>query len=186
MGSPELSARLRYLNDSAHLLAATAPETSRHLMSRCNALKFDNQIDQSDAQQRPACGSCGSLMLAGWEGTLESHSERSRASKAGKSLRRPVQSRVIAYECGTCGRKTRERAKAPPAVKRHTVAASIYKSADQLGTSASPSTNTPSTNSSSKKRAKTRKGGLAAILAQKNTASTSGSRFDLMDFMKKA
>ncbi|KAF8864870.1 hypothetical protein BDZ45DRAFT_581661 [Acephala macrosclerotiorum] len=186
MASPELSARLRYLNDSAHLLATTAPETSRHLMSRHNALIFDSQTDQSEAQKRTACGACGTIMLAGWEGTLESRSERQRASKTEKSTHRPVQSRVIVYECGTCSRKTRERVKSAPPMKRRTVASLLSKPADQMDMSASPSINTPSTSSSSKKRAKSRKGGLAAILAQKSTASSSGSGFDLMDFMKKA
>lgn len=186
MTSPELSARLRYLNDSAHLFATTAPETSRHLMSRRNALMFDSQIEQSDAQNRTSCGACGTIMLAGWEGTLKSQSARSRPSKAEKLSYRPVQSRVIVYECETCGRKTQERVKVSSPIKRHSGPASLFRQADQMGTPANPLTNPPSTSSSSKRRAKSRKGGLAAILAQKNTTSTSKSGFDLMDFMKKA
>ncbi|KAE8453561.1 hypothetical protein EG329_010422 [Mollisiaceae sp. DMI_Dod_QoI] len=185
MASPELSARLRYLNDSAHLLATAAPETSRHLMSRCNALMFDQQMELRNTQ-KTACGACGTINLPGWEGRLESHSERLKASKDGKTPRRQVQSRTVLYECETCGTKTRERVKASLSIKRQTSISAVSKSVDQMGTSASPLTNTPSTNSSSKKRAKTRKGGLAAILAQKKEASSSGSGFDLMDFMKKA
>jgi RNase P subunit RPR2 len=177
MASPELSARLRYLNESAHLLATTAPETSRYLMSRCNALIFDHQIEVDDKQKMASCGACGTLILPGWEGILESHCERSKGIKKGKRQNRAVQSRSLVYECGTCGKKTQERVEPPPPVKKNVVGASVSKAPKQLTVS------TPA-QSSSKKRAKARKGGLVAILAQKKTVDTSGG-FDLMDFMKK-
>lgn len=192
MVSPELTARLRYLNDSAHLLATTAPETSRQLMSQCNALMFDNELDHTITEKQTACGACGTIILLGWEGKLESQSERLRDSKKGKVLYRPMQPRALLYECGTCGRKTRQHIKLPLPAKRHMPASSASRPvriSEQYANppaGCSPSTETPSVNSSSKKRAKTRKGGLAAILAQKNTSNVSGSGYDLMDFMKKA
>ncbi|KUJ23190.1 uncharacterized protein LY89DRAFT_679986, partial [Mollisia scopiformis] len=108
MASPELSAHLRYLNESAHLLATAAPETSRHLMSRHNALLFANQIEVEGTQRKSACGACGALVVPGWEGTLESHIERSKVSKKRKPVERTVQKRAMVYECGICGKKTWE------------------------------------------------------------------------------
>lgn len=154
-------------------------------MSKYNALIFDNQIQVDDKQAMKSCGACDSLILPGWQGVLESQSERSKGLTKGKRPDRTVQLRSMVYECGACGKKTRERVKQPPPVKRNVVGTSISKETEQLAASTVAATNTTSTQSSSKKRAKARKGGLAAMLAQKKTADTSGSGFDLMDFMKR-
>ncbi|PSS22528.1 hypothetical protein M430DRAFT_18076 [Amorphotheca resinae ATCC 22711] len=195
MESSELSARLRFLNDSAHLLATTTPATSKYLMSRYHSLMFERELEQSDAQRRRACGACGTIMILGWEATLQMESRRPRRKNS--SQKRDVQtpSKAIVYKCESCSRITRFNT--PPPAPRRKIGSSRTKSS--LGTGvptpsqakeANPNTGVaPSTNSSSRKRAKTRKqSGLEAILARKKAseASTSGFGLDLMDFMKKA
>ncbi|KIN01277.1 hypothetical protein OIDMADRAFT_41876 [Oidiodendron maius Zn] len=165
MASPELSARLRYLNDSAHLLATTAPATSRYLMSRCNTLMFERDIEQSDTQRRNICGACGTIMVLGWEGTMQLESQRPRR-RCNSQKAVPKTSKAVVYKCESCSR------------------------ANSSPVRASPVVNAPlSTNASSKKRAKARKqSGLEALLAKKKSseATTTGFGLNLMDFMKKA
>lgn len=193
MAAPELSARLRYLNDSAHLLVATAPSTSRYMMSSCNALMFDRNIDQSETQRRKICGACGTIMILGWEGTVQLESQKQRRKENDKKKDAPNARKAIVYKCEACSRKTRF--PIPPPVPRNKIRAQRQMPSSGTGATnlpqakASSTTSTPlSTNASSKKRAKARKqGGLGAILAQRKASEPSRSGFglDLMDFMKK-
>lgn len=190
MATPELSARLRYLNDTAHLLAATAPETSRYLMSQHNSLLFDSNVELPEAQNDNACGACGSIMILGWNGSLE-FKQLGRKNIGVSTPRR----RNAVYTCDSCGRKTRRYMPEP----RQKVS-SESKSAEATPVSATSSSGPPQkekapalaqpASSNSKKRAKTRKqGSLQAILdKQKASQGASGSGFglDLMDFMKNA
>ncbi|PMD54549.1 uncharacterized protein K444DRAFT_597481 [Hyaloscypha bicolor E] len=165
MSSPELSARLRYLNDSAHLLANTAPSTSRQLRSRCDVLMSENDLGPSDAHRQDACGACGTIMVLGWAGTMKTGPQPSRRRKPRPDGQAIKQTKALIYECKTCHRKTRFPLSEPPPATR-------YKKAS----------------SNSKKRAKARKrGGLEALLtAKKAGPEASGFGLDLMDFMKKS
>lgn len=189
MASPALSARLRYLNDSAHLLVSTAPVTSKYMMSQCNSLMFEHNLEQSESQKRNVCGACGTIMILGWHGTLEVESQRFRRRNKGRLEQRPrgETTRAMVYTCGSCGRKTKQRLNIPAPVTRRK---SQLPQAGPLSSMRHPSTpsTAPSANASSKKRAKTRKqGGLEAILAKYKAAESRGSGFglDLMDLMKK-
>jgi RNase P subunit RPR2 len=187
MASFDLSARLQYLNDAAHLLATTAPSTSKYLMSARNDLMFDSGMEQPESLKRNACSACGTILVIGWQATLEVQSQSPRLQNQ-KPAKLPRKDMV--YTCESCSRTTRIRI-APPTKKqisksyiRHT------PSTKQSITSIAKSESGPriiSANSSSKKRAKARKqGSLAAVLAGRNSAaSTSGFGLDLMDFMKK-
>ncbi|TVY26178.1 hypothetical protein LHYA1_G005360 [Lachnellula hyalina] len=191
MTSPELSARLQYLNDSAHLLAATAPETSRHLMSRHDSLLFDSNLDPPTTQKRKACGACGSIMILGWNGVLELKQPGRKNTRRQGKVSNPQ--RAVIYTCDCCGSKTRNYFPTPH--QKYKPRTKPSKTVPILAT-ASPGTaqtkETPSlgqsSNSSSKKRAKSRKqGSLQAILAKQKAsegASASGFGLDLMDFMK--
>ena len=190
MASPELPSRLRYLNDSAHLLASTAPEISKYLMSRRNALIFENNIEQSASQRREVCGACGAIMIIGWEGTLQIESQRSRRDKKGRrNGNAATRAKAVVYTCESCGRETRHQLNDTPIRHKSVSSSSIALLASHQASliTSTANTATPSANSSSKKRAKARKQGLEAILArQKATeAKTSGFGLDLMDFMKK-
>ncbi|KAE9380341.1 hypothetical protein N431DRAFT_324423 [Stipitochalara longipes BDJ] len=165
MSSSELPARLRFLNDSAHLLATAAPSTSRHLRSRCNALMSENELALSDAQKQDACGACGTIVIQGWEGTMHTESQPSQRKKARLNGQAAKQTKTLTYQCKTCGRTTRF----------------------LLGTPSSATRRKP-ISSNSKKRAKARKrGSLEALLAAKKAGpKVSGFGLDLMDFMKKS
>jgi RNase P subunit RPR2 len=187
MESPELSARLRYLKDSAQLLMRSAPATSRHLMSRCNSLMFDVGLEQSESQRRQICGGCGTVMVIGWEARLHFHTQQ-RRRRAGKVRNEPSnQIKEMAYSCESCGRTTRFQVPTPSARRKQLLEAG---SKIQVPLLRKPESRpiTAAANSNSKKRAKARKGGLEALLATKKAseAQQSGFGLDLMDFMKKS
>lgn len=104
MASPELSARLRYLNDSAHLLMIESPSTSRYMISRSNALMFDSSLEQSDARRQEVCGACGTIMVVGWQATV---GIRSRQSRRGKDSLTRSSEKEIVLNCEVCDRRTR-------------------------------------------------------------------------------
>jgi RNase P subunit RPR2 len=186
MASRELSARLCYLNGSAQLLATTAPATSRFLMSRRNSLIFESGRDRSEAQKRDACGACGSITIPGWESTIQLPRKQIRKGK--NKILLAAKTKVVVYTCETCGRKTRHSLDKPQ-MPRHTLGSSKSNITESSATPKAVST-IPSSTSSSRKRAKSRKqGSLEALLARKKPSDTRGSggfRLDLMDFMKKS
>ncbi|EKD12215.1 RNAse P Rpr2/Rpp21/SNM1 subunit domain-containing protein [Drepanopeziza brunnea f. sp. 'multigermtubi' MB_m1] len=187
MDPKELSARLRFLNDSAHLLATTAPATSRYIMTRHNALMFDSKIDLSESQRRDACGACGTIMTLGWEATLEQDTPKRRKGKSKPGTDASKAPKTMIYSCGACSKKTRISSgiTKPPGRHRKAMSNSSSNPVSIVTNTTPQATSTPTP--SSKKRQKSKKGGLAAILA-KNQASQSSSGFglDLMDFMKKS
>lgn len=204
MASPAISARLKYLNDSAHLLATSAPGTSAYLMSRCNGLMFDNELEQSDAYRRHVCGACGNIMILGWTGTrkIESLKAQKGRRNATSTLQQSSSAKVktVVYTCERCGRRTRQsiNTNVPRSSKTldtiHNTKASqtVTPLRKPLETHSAPRTpSSTSANANSRKRAKIRKqGGLQALLAKNKETDTrsSGGGFglDLLDLMKKA
>ncbi|APA08507.1 hypothetical protein SS1G_02207 [Sclerotinia sclerotiorum 1980 UF-70] len=195
MADIELAARLRYLNESAHFLATSAPTTSKYLMSQCNYLMFEHEIEQPESRKRQSCGACGTIMILGWEGKLEVKSQSSNKKRYHK---KPAvassEQKAVIYTCGSCSKKTRHRLGPAPVVSRSEMSTIQRGGVSKNGSvpaQSSTTTNitvTPSTNASSKKRAKNRKlGGLGALLAKQKAseASSSGFGLDLMDLMKK-
>jgi ribonuclease MRP protein subunit SNM1 len=194
MASSDLTARLRYLKDAAHLLATTAPTTSRFLMSECNSLMFENGIEPSESNRREACGACGTIMILGWHGKLEV--EYSRVLRA-KGKRATERAKAMGYRCDSCGRQTRIELPAPsPRPKasnssRMKLSSSIASNNTPLQPSASTQQTVPgiSASSTGKKRTKAKKSsGLEAVLARQRAAESnrpSGFGLDLLDFMKK-
>lgn len=194
MAFPELSARLRHLDKSAHLLTTSAPETSRYLMSQHYSLMSDSDLDLTESQKRKTCGACGTIIILGWEGKLEVDSQQPRRGKGRPKREAPAPSKAIVYTCDTCSRKTRFPLASTSRPARYKVASSNLKVLPAGKPSATPQmdstsvTKTPSSSSNSKKRAKSRKnGGLEAILAKQKASQSASSGFglDLMDFMKK-
>jgi RNase P subunit RPR2 len=185
MTSRELSARLRYLNESAQLLATTAPTTSRFLMSRFNSLILESGIDRPEAQKRGACGACGTITIPGWESTIQLYRQQIRKEK--RKILKAAKTKVVVYTCEACGRKTCHSLDKPH-MPRHTPGLSKSIATGPYATPRAVST-ISSSPSSSRKRAKTRKqGGLEALLAKQKPFDTRGSGgfgLDLMDFMKK-
>lgn len=205
MASPAISARLKYLNNSAHRFAITAPGTSAYLMSRCNSIMFDHALEQTEAQQRRICGACGNIMILGLTGTrqletLKSRKRRSNSLKVQKPTSQPA--KVTVYTCELCSRQTRQHINSN---YRGTPKTIIHGSHFQEAIQNSPSTlsssantespdnksTTTSANATSKRRAKVRKqGGLQALLAKNRDidgrGNSGGFGLDILDLMKKA
>ncbi|KAH7409297.1 hypothetical protein BKA64DRAFT_392860 [Cadophora sp. MPI-SDFR-AT-0126] len=183
--TPELSARLRYLNNSAHLLATTSPATSRYLLSRHNALMFESKIDLSEEQKKRACSACGTIMILGWEATLENNVERKKGKgRHGTEAMKPPKAMI--YSCGTCSKKTRIPTGISKSARRNK--GSLQSTSNSMVPT--PQSQASQSNAPSQKGAKRKsrkKGVLEAILArnQPQPANT-GFGLDLSDFMKRS
>ncbi|CAG8952401.1 hypothetical protein HYFRA_00001148 [Hymenoscyphus fraxineus] len=195
MASQELSARLKYLDEAAHLLAPTASAASKHMMLQYNSLLFDATDPHKPLKNKNACGACGTIMILGWEAAMAPSIPRSRRNGKSNGNGNGSKSKAISYKCQSCHRITRH-----PILNRQRRQKPAPKSSSSAHTltpisssNLQPKTNLSATaassaNSNSKKRAKSRKqGGLQAILAKKNSteAASSGFGLDLLDFMKK-
>ncbi|KAF7892000.1 hypothetical protein EAF00_008302 [Botryotinia globosa] len=196
MADLELAARLRYLNESARFLAKSAPTTSKYLVSQCNSLMFDHEIEQPELSKRGSCSACGSIMILGSEGKLEVRSQ-SLKKKPIRNRAKGVSrvEKAMIYTCGSCNKMTRHRLDPAPVASRFkhgAVQHGVVSKPNPLPAQNLPTASTigtPSTNASSKKRAKNRKlGGLGALLAKQKASQTGSPGFglDLIDLMKKS
>jgi hypothetical protein len=185
MANQSLSHRLRFLTNAAHLIAITAPETSAHLMQRCNALFNDGNQPPGDNQRQHACTCCGHIFEFGVEDVLQIKSAgrtpRKKSRRASMAAA-PVQ---VSYSlkkitCSKCGRYTKVALQPPKRSSQNggsKVQAVVVAAADQPK---------PSHNAASKKRAKARKAGLQALLEQSRSSGKQASMgLSLADFAKK-
>lgn len=193
MALADVSATVSYLTDAAHLLHATAPATSAHLMSQRHELLYRQGFLPSDVQRQDACGACGHILLAQGDDSLsvETPRARRRAEKGKGKLPQPQKPRKGSRKvirCGLCHKSTRINLEPPVSAAR----ARVSKSKSQSQSAASAPMNTdsnagaskkPSASASSKKRAKNRKAGLQALLAGQQKGGSSS--LSLADFMKK-
>ncbi|KAF4448302.1 hypothetical protein F53441_8277 [Fusarium austroafricanum] len=186
MAAPELSGTIDFLTDAAHLLRITAPETSAHLMSQRGNLLQKYGIPLSDVQRQHTCGGCGLIIIPGQEATLKLNARKSirkkgKGSKSGGNpTPKPAQEAegpCKIYHCDNCQRDTKIRLPAPgPAVRRKAVQSKVKK------VSAPVELPKPTSNASSKKRAKNRKAGLQALLSGQKQQTT--NPLSLSHFMK--
>ncbi|KAF2967387.1 hypothetical protein GQX73_g6184 [Xylaria multiplex] len=210
MAADPLPATLSFLTDAAHLLVSASPETSAHLMSQRNALMFNNDLNQSDVQRQHVCGCCGHIMIAGWGDVLKMDSIKTARNKRRAGGKQKDKQKAKVPLKGGCPRLPKRR---PGHISRSTsmnagvagvagvagatstsmsistpasavTAASRAASAPVVGASSNESTKV-SANASSKKRAKTRKQGLQALLQQSSSSkSQAGLGLSLADFMQ--
>ena len=88
MSTTLVPARLRYLHESARLLATTSPRISARLSSQRDQVAsayevtFDTKISQSrdGSTSRETCTSCGNVFLPGWNCEIRTRT-RARSSK---------------------------------------------------------------------------------------------------------
>lgn len=197
-----LQARLRFLNDSAHLIAIGSPTTSAVVGSHYDKLLVENDLDlqaskkDQDSRRREVCGACGSLMIPGWSCHVIQENMKPKEAQRAKKMSRKSTSKLEkakVYSCLRCHRKTVQPVVAresqvllkKPIVSKIQHAASAAPASITEYASATPK----SANASSKKRAKARRqGGLQAMLAKSKTEplgpSSGGFGLDLMDLMK--
>lgn len=205
MASQTVSAQLKYLHNSAHRFAITAPGTSAYLMSRRNTLMFDHALEQTEAQRRQICGACGNIIILGLTGTqqletLKPRKRRGNPSKVERPTSQPA--KVVVYTCKMCNRQTRQHINNNyRRIPKSTLHGPHFQEAIQNNPSSltSPAnikspdkkSSTASANATSKRRAKVRKqGGLQALLAKNREVDTRGNAggfgLDILDLMKKA
>ncbi|KAK0634631.1 hypothetical protein B0T17DRAFT_502265 [Bombardia bombarda] len=212
--SADLSRTLDFLTDAGHLLATTAPETSAFLMRQRNNLMFENELPPpSDVHKQHVCNCCGHIMILGQGSSLKIEHKKAIQRKARSAgahgAQRSKETRDVLLRsgsgsgsgptkrlgCGHCGRLTGIKLPAPAPISRRKVRT---QKADQTttapglpaATQASISNDAPSqkanANASSKKRAKSRKAGLQALLqANATRGSGSGLGLSLADFREK-
>ncbi|KAM0322987.1 hypothetical protein ACHAQA_009086 [Verticillium albo-atrum] len=200
---------INFLSDAAHLLRATAPETSAWLMSRSNELSLDEGLQQTDAHRQRACGACGHIMIPGMGSSVKIEAERiprkrqrQRQVKAQNAkLKTEATGPRKILQCGHCKQTTTIKLDAPPSIHKirkqlkqktrkvpEPQASEVKMKGAPSAASSKPSTraSTPTTstaNASSKKRAKSRKAGLQALLDQ--SKSSQGRSLSLADFSMK-
>ncbi|KAK4250086.1 putative UPF0587 protein [Corynascus novoguineensis] len=205
--SGDMASAISFLNDAAHLMATTSPESSAYLMSQRSDLLFEHELTLSDKQRQHVCSCCGHIMCFGQGDDLQVKSEK-RASQNPRSARRlngrgnpprpQLQARpgpVKTITCGFCGRLTNIQLPAPSPIHQRRVNAEKITRASERGVAKAgmPSTaqevvfQKTASNASSKKRAKSRKAGLQALLSQSSTSrdSNAGLGLSLADFLQK-
>ncbi|PHH73857.1 hypothetical protein CDD80_3530 [Ophiocordyceps camponoti-rufipedis] len=177
MASTELTTRLNFLTDAAHLLHRSAPETSAHLMRHRSNLMSRSGLSQPPLQRQHVCSACGHIMIPGQGTVIKLETIRSRKRGSKKPRAKASETRFKVITCGRCQRCTRIALEPPKPAKAHTKTKAKAKTTDACDTAKK------SANASSKKRAKDRKAGLQALLSRHQPSST-GS-LTLADFMKK-
>ncbi|OJD37779.1 rnase p rpr2 rpp21 snm1 subunit domain-containing protein [Diplodia corticola] len=207
----DLSARLKHLDGAAHVLALASPETSSFLESQYSHLLAENDLNPPESRTREVCGACGTILIPGILCTVTQEQARPRKPKEkGSKVQKPEPSeagkcyKMKTYSCLRCSSKTRlqvpssktrmgarKPAKATAvAMPPLTTAACTQTQAVESGAAVpavAPASPAPAAaNVSSKKRAKARKGGLQALLAnsKKETKPANGFGLDLMDLMR--
>lgn len=179
MAAPNLPPALDYLTDAAHLLQKTAPETSAHLLSHRNKRLRVHGLTQSDAQRQHVCGSCGHIMIVGAQSDLKLEARKPLRLKA--KLSTPSSANLSngpckVISCGSCHSQTRISLSPPGAATRRQKAKQVISKKPAVDDAPKQTSN-----ASSKKRAKNRKGGLQALLSSQQQPSKSLS---LSDFMR--
>jgi hypothetical protein len=167
MALSELPGTIDFLTDAAHLLRTTAPETSAHLMSHRGNLLSQYGASPSDVQRQHVCGGCGIIMIPGQEALLKLEArknmrKKTKGKKSGTNStpkdNKEGPCKII--HCDNCQRDTKIALTAPgPAVRRKTAQNKVKK------TPAPVEPPKQTSNANSKKRAKSRKAGLQALLS---------------------
>lgn len=203
MSSFAEKARLQYLYGSSRHLSKTALTVSATLGAAYTQASMRHDSTISETQSREICGYCGNFLLPGRSCRIKVavRNEHSRALTKQKIRTKCKASKktekVLVYTCTRCDRNIKYPLENPPEIvlPMTTGALSIAPShayTNQAiavsGIGGSPELELrPSTNSSSKTRAKLRKqGGLLAILAKSKAGVSSAADpgFGLMDFLK--
>ncbi|KAK0674550.1 hypothetical protein QBC41DRAFT_378129 [Cercophora samala] len=209
MAAVDPSPTLKFLTDAGHLLAFTAPETSAYILRQRNDLMFEHEIPLPEVQRQHVCTACGHILAFGEGSNLvftknkktvtKKQQQTPPAPKIDKGKRQEPRSTgpTKRIECGHCSSKIEVKLPAPaPIMRRRTVkpahkiskttvpgaAPSLSKTSGSQETSMS--SQKPASNANSKKRAKSRKAGLQALLEQsKNSRPSPG--LSLADFMSR-
>lgn len=205
----DLTRRLDFLNDAAHLLARSAPETSSYLMMSRNSLLLENGLDRSDPDRQHSCGACGQIFIVGQTASLRletvgkkaprrterKQKERDqREEEAQRVTSAPEAAVVKRFTCERCSAFTKISIAKPAMPKKtHSATRPLKRPAElpakpagqTVSATEEAATGKSAANASSKKRAKARKAGLQAILDESKKQSSLGNSLTLGHFLKK-
>ncbi|KAK3989869.1 hypothetical protein QBC44DRAFT_79271 [Cladorrhinum sp. PSN332] len=189
---------LNFLTNAGHLLATTSPEISAYLMSQRNGLMLENGLEQSDIQRQHVCDRCGHIMVMGKQSSLDFKPLKTKKQTGNNQKksepRKSGPTKIIA--CGRCDLKTHIKLPAPAPISRRNIKIRKVTKATAMGSLPAITPSLPNalhdtapsqkatSNASSKKRAKSRKAGLQALLEQ-SKSSRPGLGLSLADFMSK-
>jgi hypothetical protein len=191
MATPAVELRAKFLQDAAHLLAASSPSAAAFLGAARDRLVDDAALDlapkERDALRRECCGACGNLMVPGWSCRVSHRAQAANGGAASKDVakRAARPDKLLVYTCLRCQRETLQtlQLKSPRHVARKRKVVSAQPALpvktpveDDDGKVAK------SANASSKQRKKARKGGLQAMLEKSKAQNSSQGGLDLMDF----
>lgn len=186
----EKAARLQFLESAALILAQTAPETSRHLMSTHLNLLADGALPVSPIHARNVCRACGTLMLSHQDTDIRTKSVKLKSkAKTRHTTSEKALEKMVVYTCGACSRQTRHRVPCPTRTRKSNLA--LQPISEPLSKASSTDAILVQASSTSKetsrRRQKSKNSGLEALLAKRKAADAqnSSSQFDLFDMMKK-
>jgi len=188
-------ARLRYLNDSAHLLTLTSPSSAAAFQSRYDQVAEDNNVKLPDTRRLEICSACGFNMLSTGTYTPQSQDTRGQTARGPKkrlcektAVPMARKSKKIALECRAC--LSRTEIELPSTKPSRSSSGRLQQPEIKISSPFNPAS-TPSKAASTQntrakaKRTKTRNS-LQAMLAKSKEQehSDKGFGFDLMDLMK--
>ncbi|KAL9942876.1 hypothetical protein ACHAQF_004723 [Verticillium nonalfalfae] len=119
-----MTEHMTFLSDAAHLLRATAPETSAWLMSRSHELSLSEGLQQTDVQRQRACAACGLIMIPGMGSSVKMETDRTNpkrhgsGNKADRKRNTKVTGLRKVLQCGHCMEKTVIKLEPPPSANR--------------------------------------------------------------------
>lgn len=178
---------ISYLTDAAHLMRESAPETSAHLMRQRGDLLIQGDLRPSDAQKQRSCGTCGNIIVPGDGSSIRLQrlplpAKRKRQNTTTKrESKQPARTVSKWVTCGRCGKASAFQIGEPPKAARGKPK-KASKQEEPPNKTTDPSTPKASANASSKKRAKSRKTGLSALLAANQRQKPRS--LSLSDFMQ--
>ncbi|KAK0704717.1 hypothetical protein B0H67DRAFT_357614 [Lasiosphaeris hirsuta] len=197
--SNDLSPTLKFLTDAGHLLATTSPQISAFCMRQRDKLAFEHKLPQPEPQREHVCGRCGHIMIPGQGSTLSFKPKTSLVGrprsvahqklKGGLDKEQHGPTKVLT--CGHCGRVTELKLPTPARISRRdtrpvkSLVKAIAPGKIESSQTSSREPQKTNANASSKKRAKSRKAGLQALLEQSNASKGSRSGLSLADFIAK-
>ncbi|KAK1761446.1 hypothetical protein QBC47DRAFT_397413 [Echria macrotheca] len=190
MASDELPATLKFLTDAGHLLATSSPETSAFILRHRDELILERELTQPETQKQHVCTCCGHIMILG-RGSSMSLKKEKKVKTKDRKIAKPRCGPTKTISCGHCGKVTEVQLPPPAPISRRQTKmnASATSAAKTAPTAAAPkeTPQKPNANASSKKRAKSRKAGLQALLDQSKGAKQSGRGLglSLTDFMQR-
>ncbi|KAH7130616.1 hypothetical protein B0J11DRAFT_429520 [Dendryphion nanum] len=200
-GTNALNSKLAFLQTAIHKIAVESPTVAATLGAERDLLlqSLDADLNMSAKELRQlrqeTCGACGNLMTPGWSSSVIQLKQLTKGKIRRKKLQVKKSSvKEMVHCCLRCNRKTTlpldyrppKHTRKPVLRETGSVPSTIGVVVPVMETPEIKNSAPKTASTSSKQRAKARKGGLQAMLAQSKVQASSkpGLGLDLMDFMQ--